>query len=459
MSSDSPNLPRGGFARKGAAKSPLAEATDKTSTDVDSEAVENFMFEVSAGQAVEHSRTDPPSPAPARLPKSRASKTKVKRLSAQSQGQEPASQISADHNQLSQRTVPRATVARANRRQPQLHKNSRRARMPAWLISSLIHAAILLLLSFYTLAGLNEKNNFGLWASTAPVEEVDEFHEIEIHPSQDWQSLDSQRNAELNDPGAAVFNDSSVASILTDVSGDTALAVDRFGDLDASLIANGKGLADLGLDSGANGTTNFFGVQVQGKRIVYVLDNSGGMQQGQFETLVAELLKSVDSLTPKQQFYVLFYSDTVYPLFYPQPAQDFVRANDRNKQRLRRWLDTVEFCVGNAVDEAVAAAASLRPDAVYLLTDGRLKTTRDGRKLDFLLRSAGRSFPIHTIGLGTRGSRHASAELQQVAEANRGLFREVDVPPAMKQRAQQKNRAYHNKQPGSVWGRNVKPRF
>ena len=130
-------------------------------------------------------------------------------------------------------------------------------------------------------------------------------------------------------------------------------------------------------------------------------------------------------------------------------------ASDRFKQRLKTWLDSVEFCVGNTVDEAIQAAAMIRPDAVYLLTDGNIDTTRDGRKMDALLDTRGRDFPIHTFGIGMGENSKAAENLRMVAEANEGTFRVVEVSAEAETRAKQMNRPYHNKEPGRDWGLNV----
>jgi hypothetical protein len=152
---------------------------------------------------------------------------------------------------------------------------------------------------------------------------------------------------------------------------------------------------------------------------------------------------------------VIFYSDMVYPMFHPRPVERFVPANDRFKKRLAGWLDSVEFSVGNTVDEAIAAAGMIKPDALYLLTDGDIDTTRDGRKLAALVDSRGRDFPIHTFGIGMNEGSKAAVNLQNVADANGGKFRIVEISPEAKQLARQKNRPYHNKEPGPTWGLNV----
>ena len=53
---------------------------------------------------------------------------------------------------------------------------------------------------------------------------------------------------------------------------------------------------------------------------MFVVDNSNSMIRGRFETALLELIRTVDNMTPKQQFYVIFFSDTAYRVFHPNPA-------------------------------------------------------------------------------------------------------------------------------------------
>jgi len=325
-------------------------------------------------------------------------------------------------------------------------------RVPPWLASSLaVHMVLLLLLSLYALPALQKNENFGLSVSTASIEEVDEFQEIEIDSSELMPSIELA--SELFDPGTVALGELSAESMLSEVTSDAALAVDSLGDLGTLFGENGSGLSDLGTGMGAENAASFFGAKVQGKRILYMLDNSGSMQNGRMETMIAELLKSVESLNPKQQFYVLFYSDTVYGLGHPQPADGFLYADKQNKHRLQQWLETVELCGGNAIDEAIDAAEAVAPDVVFMLSDGHVRTTKSGRKYKRLLDSASRRFTLHTLGMGCGSDTHRD-QLLAIAEAHGGTFREVEVQPAMAELAQRRPRPYRNNKNGGgpFWG-------
>jgi hypothetical protein len=388
------------------------------------EAVETFSFDVSAGKQVPV-RDVSPSDSPASvLPRSEV--------------QTPAVATSTKPRSASPKQIKAPKVAR---------------RTPPWVGSGLVHLAVIIPLAFLTIPGLQQPFDFSLSLSTEPaaIEEV-LIDEIAIEPLGEFENAENQLVEEVSQVTAAESDLNSQAA-LADLSSES-LANAALSDAAAMFGSQGSGLSEL-VPQGGNLTASFFGTKVDGRRILYVLDNSGGMRDGGFEALVEELTRSVESLTEEQQFYVIFYSDMVYPMFHPRPVERFVPANDRYKKRLSAWLDSVEFSVGNMVDEAIVAAGMIKPDALYLLTDGDIDTTRDGRKLAALVDSRGRDFPIHTFGIGMSEGSKAAVNLQTVADANGGKFRIVEISPEAKKLAREKNRPYHNKEPGPTWGLNV----
>lgn len=326
-------------------------------------------------------------------------------------------------------------------------------------MSLAVHAVILLLLSFFSLATLQQED-LGLWASTAPREVVDEFAEFEAEPSVDLESLDAEMPAELNDPGMATFSDLSAESELADLSSNASLSSNNLGEWGSPFGESGIGLSDLGVGEGG-ATTSFFGTKSKARRVVFVIDNTGSMNYGGLETVIFELLKSVNAMDPRQQFYVLFFSDQVYPLFYPRSQMKFVPATKQNQQMLRDWLDTVELCTGGVwqLTQSLELAYKLEPDVVYLLCDGRdWDRVRASYKVEAVrhLRTTPnpRGIPVHTLGMGCQQDSDRE-NLAAVARVNSGTFREVEVTPAMIELANRRQRPYHNKGPGEIWGTKV----
>jgi len=404
----------------------MAPDSFKPFAEQSNEVVQTFSFDVSAGVA-------------AKAVASAEEKEEKKNTVAQPVAIEQA-EVTFSAGSIQQKKT--ATLGQRGRR-----------RVPSWTTSLALHGAVILLLSLYALPGLQKNEDFGLLASAAPVEEeVGEFQEIEIDSMEALESIDLA--PEIFDPGAAALGELSIESTLFNASdNETTLPSDSLGDLGALFGESGSGLTDLSIGTSEGDTASFFGAKVQGKRILYMIDNSGSMQNGRMETVLLELRKSVESLDANQQFYVIFYSDTVYGLGHPQPAHGFLPANKQNKQRLQQWLETVELCGGNAIDEAIVAAETVNPDVVFMVSDGWVRTTKSGRKYKLLLNSVGRRFTLHTLGMGCKKAEHR-AQLLAIAEAHGGTFQEVEVQPAMVELARQNPRPYRSIKNGggSVWG-------
>jgi hypothetical protein len=186
-----------------------------------------------------------------------------------------------------------------------------------------------------------------------------------------------------------------------------------------------------GRKGGPVGAAMFFGTKAKGDRFVFVVDNSSSMKNGRLEMALAELVKTVESLTPKQSFYVVFVSDQTYPMFYPQIEQALIPATSLNKKRLVEWLPKAILASGKNREliTAMNIAAQLQPQAVYLLWDGDMRYS-DNVRLDVMTHLTAPNqwnFTVHTIGMGVT-SLDAEQNLTAIAQAHGGVYRRIDVP-------------------------------
>jgi hypothetical protein len=195
---------------------------------------------------------------------------------------------------------------------------------------------------------------------------------------------------------------------------------------------DGKGRgAGGGRKGGPAGAAMFFGTKAKGDRFVFVVDNSSSMKNGRLEMALAELVKTVESLTQKQSFYVVFVSDQTYPMFYPQIEQALIPATSLNKKRLVEWLPKAILASGKNREliTAMNIAAQLQPQAVYLLWDGDMRYS-DNVRLDVMTHLTAPNqwnFTVHTIGMGVT-SLDAEQNLTAIAQAHGGVYRRIDVP-------------------------------
>jgi hypothetical protein len=202
---------------------------------------------------------------------------------------------------------------------------------------------------------------------------------------------------------------------------------------DLGTLMAGAGAPASGNPGGPQGEAVFFGARSKGDRFVFVVDNSSSMKSGRLEAATAELLKTIDSLTPRQAFYVIFVSDQTYPMFYPVAAPELLPATPANKRRLAEWLPNAILASGKNREliKAMDMAAALRPHAVFLLWDGDLKYSEKVRMdvMTHLTRPNQWDFAIHTLGMGV-SSLDAAHNLTSIAQAHGGTFQRIDLPGA-----------------------------
>jgi hypothetical protein len=189
----------------------------------------------------------------------------------------------------------------------------------------------------------------------------------------------------------------------------------------------------------------FFGTGTSGKKFVFVVDNSNSMTNGKFQTALRELEETVANLTEEHEFYVIFFSDTAYPMFHPKPAKALVPATAENKERLADWLYGVEMCLKTRGEAAMAAAIMLNPDVIYVLGDGAFTDNTEQR----MTAPHNRKIVVNTLGMQVNGK--GAGQLKAIAQANNGTYRDVAAAPNAVKDAQL-NPIKRNNTKGKVWG-------
>jgi Mg-chelatase subunit ChlD len=188
----------------------------------------------------------------------------------------------------------------------------------------------------------------------------------------------------------------------------------------SGLEGSGLGGGREGEGSGAKAATEFFGIGGYGQTFVYVVDASDSMNDyRKFERARYELLHSLEQLASDQRYYVIFYNDGAYPMDADEP----VLATQDQFARTTRWVQSIEPTGGTNPLPALLHALSLRPDAVFFLSDGQFdpltiqllrSRNRPNRKLDQ------RQIPIHTIAFHDR---FAEWLMRSIARNSGGEYR------------------------------------
>ncbi len=317
------------------------------------------------------------------------------------------------------------------RRSPSRRTSGKRRKPTAWFASAIVHLLLLLLLAGWTLSTHPPRDQVQLAASSAerapePMEtftietsepELQQPEETAVEPTMETSPvgeitvpppIDSAANA----PPAP----SALADALTD----------------SSAAASGT-LANLqSPDSASEATMEFCGVEGGGSHFVYLVDSSGSMGSA-FEPARAELLRSISLLRPDQRFYVIFFDEDPDYMRLSDPNQDeprSVSATPENKQRLARWATGISMNQGRAPYEPLRFAVELRPDVIFLLSDGEFpqrieQQLRQENRYENLFGESGPICIVHTIGYH---SREGESRMRKIALDNGGQYRHIPKP-------------------------------
>ena len=166
------------------------------------------------------------------------------------------------------------------------------------------------------------------------------------------------------------------------------------------------------------GYATFCGLEAKGYRFVFIVDSSGSMQGQRFSAACQELMTSIADLDEHQSFYVIFFNATEYPQAYPHVDNEMSPAGVASLERLTAWMRGVVPNGWTNPDGAIRRGLDLKPDAIFLLTDGEFN---QGGALSVIRRHKFRA-AIHTVAFA---SAEGAPMLQEIAARTGGSFRFV----------------------------------
>lgn len=324
----------------------------------------------------------------------------------------------------------------------------RRGRPAAWLVSSAAHGVALALLSLVSLAAPKVRDQLAFTASAAsPSEQLTQFTAME-------SAADVPELMESGEPEEAAADSAALplvdwdsgaermspAMMAEGLTADTATSAVRQVSHSLATAGNSMQLGQplRGLASGAAGqaanAVQFAGIAGGGNHFVYLVDSSHSMLK--FAEARAELLRSIEALKADQRFYVVFYDEQPKYMCISHPGRQeaaSVYATPPNKQSLRNWAMTVTQQRGQSPPDVLRFAFELRPDVIFLLSDGefsaRTETViREGNQRSNLFGESGQLSIIHTIrfpGASSTEGRKAEQQMQRIAQENGGQYRNV----------------------------------
>jgi len=158
--------------------------------------------------------------------------------------------------------------------------------------------------------------------------------------------------------------------------------------------------------------TSFFGIRAEGQLFIYVVDCSGSMlDDDRLVRAKRELRRSVTNLQLPQRFQIIFYNDRPVPIMGELPRSADLTA----KTQMNQWLRLIEPDGGTDPRGALGMALAVRPDAIFLLSDGEFP---DGT-VEAIAKKNPRKVPIHCVDLS---GGEAGDQLQRIARESGGQY-------------------------------------
>ncbi|MFO7904808.1 MAG: hypothetical protein ACQESR_30590 [Planctomycetota bacterium] len=308
-------------------------------------------------------------------------------------------------------------------------------RFPAWLLSFILHAGLLISLGFMlrvTERGgqLQPARGGGIVLARDVDGKAEYFGEEAASKGESTPSTDSSGSI------AAALPDSKVlpldlAGTLPD-SSSAPSGTDSGVSLPAAEgLADGNGLPSRGHIKGNEAKTSVFGAEGVGNKFVYVFDRSASMDGYQGRPLRAakrELNASLADLERVHQFQIVFYNDdvTVFNPSHPRPPR-MLFGDTPTKRQARDFVRGIIATGGTKHTPALKLALGMSPDVVFFLTDAGEPQLSPTQLADIHRENRRVGAAIHAIEFGAGPKQGQQPFLQRLAEQNGGTYVYVDV--------------------------------
>jgi hypothetical protein len=339
----------------------------------------------------------------------------------------PAASANSSAPSIAFSTALQASLVAA--REKQLNARRRAWWMtPPFLVSCGLHGAMLVAFAYWVIAAVQTPQLLSIVASNVDSESVLTETPMEMPSDLEQTAEETPSLPNLADTPATLS-----PSGLTTTS-------DALGTLPTGPTGLTSGLASEASKAIANGSrlmpgTEFFGTKAVGNTFVYVVDCSPSMlRDGAFDEAKREILRSLQSMKPKQRFHIAFFGKEIDPLTFrgSPPEEKPVSANAENLAKTMEWIERVAIQKdGRPPIDALRAAIAMQPDGIFLLFDGDTKvkdwTTkiRELNRSDDLLSDGLPVAPIHVVHFFR--DEYAS-EMETLAKENQGTYRFIPRP-------------------------------
>lgn len=254
---------------------------------------------------------------------------------------------------------------------------ARRPQIPAWIVSTVVHAILMLLLVLWV--GTARQG-----ASEAPLRDVGivlkrttpagvQFDGEADTLANQTAEVDSP-NPNPSETSPALPDSQALSTASESLPVLPSLGPTAGGDAGENAAAMTQGGGTTGGargDVGEKTSTSVFGVEGTGTRFVYVFDRSASMDGDPMRAAKRELLASLESLDEICQFHIIFFNSSapLHARLNVGARNRIATADQQNKLLARRFVESVTAYGGTVRETALIEALQLGPDVIFFLTD------------------------------------------------------------------------------------------
>jgi len=326
--------------------------------------------------------------------------------------------------------------------QSHLGSSPQRRSLSPLLLSFMFHLVLLVVAGFL----LDSRSN---GTNAVAVDRAIGIAIVHQMPDRDlYEEVQSPKDRELQKDKQDVQNESATQSSSLAPPSDLAPPLDLAGVLNALQASpnpiNGTGLSgesNLPGEAFTNGgaiqsgegdeaTTMLFGISGSGTHFVYVFDRSDSMNGFAGRPLRAaksELIKSLGSLTERQQFQIIFYNEQPRPFSLPGVPMAMVRAEPSNLSLAQNYIRSITAYGGTEHESALKLALRMGPDVIFFLTDARIPRLSESDLQTLQIRASSSGTTIHCIEFGSDNGAPSDSFLIDLANMNQGQYRYINV--------------------------------
>ena len=160
-------------------------------------------------------------------------------------------------------------------------------------------------------------------------------------------------------------------------------------------------------------------------KFVYVLDRSGSTGGKVLAAAKAEILASIEKIDDVHQFQLVVYNERPKAFNPAGPNGQLAFGTDANRAEVKRFLASIGADGGTDHAAALSMAIRMRPDVIFLLTDGDkpLLSPQELARIDRI----GPGIMIHAIQFGEGQQTGGRGWMGKLAQQSGGEYRYVDT--------------------------------